>query len=360
MKYIDEYRDKNLVLKLAKAIAKASTKPVRLMEVCGGHTMAICKFGLPALLPPTVTLLSGPGCPVCVTDKRFIDYAIAYSRNPELMVATFGDLIRVPGSTSTLMQERAREADIRTVYSPLEALEIAKEHPSKQIVFLGIGFETTAPTTAAAIQEAAQRGIPNFFVHSSHKIMPPAMGALIDEGVKINGYICPGHVSVITGSHIYEPIAEKYKLGCVVSGFEPVDLLQSIYMLVKQWEAGMPHVEIQYSRAVRPEGNVKAQSLMAEVFEARDDGWRGLGILPKSGLGISQTYRAHDAESMISVEVEKTIETQGCICGEILKGLKTPQECPLFDKACTPSNPIGACMVSSEGACAAHWRYGRG
>jgi len=359
MKYIDEYRDKSLVLSLADAITKLSKKPVRFMEVCGGHTMAIYKFGLPALLPPTITLLSGPGCPVCVTDKRFIDYAIAYSRLSDVIVATFGDLIRVPGSTSSLMQERARDGDVRTVYSPLEALEIAHENPSRRVVFLGIGFETTSPTSAAAIQEATQRGVANFFVHSSHKIMPPAMGALIDEGVKINGYVCPGHVSAITGSEIYEPVAKKYQLGCVVSGFEPVDLMQSIYMLVKQQEENDPKVEIQYARVVRREGNKKAQAAIADVFEARDDWWRGLGVLPLSGLGINEKYRAHDAEAMVPVEVEPTIETKGCICGEILKGQKTPKDCPLFDKACSPANPVGACMVSSEGACAAHYRYNR-
>ena len=360
MKYIDEYRDKALVLQIAERIKKISTKKVRLMEVCGGHTMSIYKFGLPALLPDTIQLLSGPGCPVCVADKRYLDQAIAYSRLDDVIVTTFGDLIRVPGSTSTLEKEKANGADIRTVYSPLEALAIAQDNPSKKIVFLGIGFETTSPTSAAAVLEAYEKKISNFFLFTSHKIMPPAMAALIDEGVKIDGYVCPGHVSTITGSHIYEPIAQKYKLSCVIAGFEPVDLMQAIYMLVKQQEENNPRVEIQYARVVKPEGNVLAQKMLAEVFIPRDDWWRGLGSLPLSGLGVAPKYQAHDAEKMIPVEVEPTIETKGCICGSILKGLSEPKDCKLFGNICSPANPVGACMVSSEGACAAHYRYNRG
>jgi len=359
MKYIDEYRDKDLVLQIAENIKTISTKPVRLMEICGGHTMSIYKFGLPALLPETIILLSGPGCPVCVADKKYIDRAIAYSRLDDVIVATFGDLVRVPGSTSSLAQEKANGADIRTVYSPLEALGIARENPTKKVIFLGIGFETTAPTSAAAVQEAYRKQIANFFLFSSHKIMPPAMAALIDDGVQIDGYVCPGHVSTITGSGIYEPVAQKYKLSCVVSGFEPVDLMQSIFMLVKQQEENNPRVEIQYKRAVKPEGNIKAQQLLAEIFEPRDDWWRGLGVLPLSGLGVSEKYQAHDAEKMIPVKVEETVENKGCICGEILRGIKAPKNCKLFGTICSPGNPVGACMVSSEGACAAHYRYNR-
>lgn len=357
MKYIDEYRDKVLVLQLANQIRSISTKPLIFMEVCGGHTMAFHKFGLPALLPENIHLLSGPGCPVCVTDKRYIDQAIAYSRLSNVIISTFGDLIRVPGSSSSLANEKAKGADIRTVYSSLEALEIAAENKQKHVIFLGIGFETTAPTSAASILEAARRDIKNFYVYSAHKLMPPAMGALIDEGIKIHGYMCPGHVSSITGTFIYEPLVEKYGVSCVIAGFEPVDMMQSLYMLVKQQETRTPKVEIQYTRAVKPEGNQKAQTLMHNVFEPRDDWWRGLGVLPGSGLGIRQTFQHHDAESMFEVEVEETLEIPGCICGDILKGRKTPLDCGLFAAACTPSTPIGTCMVSNEGACAAYYRY---
>lgn len=360
MKYIDEYRDKELVLQLAEEIRQLSTQELTFMEVCGGHTMALYKFGLPSLLPENIKLLSGPGCPVCVTDKKYIDQAIAYSRLEGVIITTFGDLIRVPGSRSTLAKERAKGADIRTVYSSLEALEIAKEKPEKQVIFLGIGFETTAPTSAAAILEAAEKQIDNFCLFSAHKVMPPAMAALIDEGIAIDGYLCPGHVSTITGTSIYEPLVEQYRVSCVIAGFEPVDMMQGLYMLVKQREQNTPAVEIQYSRAVRPQGNLKAQHTMAEVFQARDDWWRGLGVLAGSGLGIREAYQQYDAEVMLPVDVEDTIEVKGCICGEILKGLKTPRDCQLFASICTPSAPVGTCMVSSEGACAAYYRYNRG
>jgi len=359
MKFIDEYRDKALVLKLAGTIHQISTRPVSLMEVCGGHTMSIQRFGLPALLPKTVRLLSGPGCPVCVSSRKFLDQAIAYSRLPGVIITTYGDLIRVPGSTSTLDREKARGADVRIVYSIMDSLEIAKKNPDRKVVFLGIGFETTAPASAAAILGAYRQGIFNFHLFSSHKIMPPAMSALIDEGVKIDGYIAPGHVSTITGTSIYSEIAEKYRLGCVIAGFEPVDLIEAILMLVKQIEAGDQKVEIQYRRAVRPEGNIKARELMEEVFELRDDWWRGLGVLHDSGLGIRAKYSAFDAEKMLTVDLEPTREDKGCICGEILKGLKNPRECKLFAKACTPENPAGPCMVSNEGACQAFYRYNR-
>ena len=359
MKYISEYRDRELVLRLAEEIRTISTKVLTFMEVCGGHTMALYKFGLPALLPENVRLLSGPGCPVCVTDKRYIDKAIAYSRRTDVILTTFGDLIRVPGSSSTLAKERAKGADIRTVYSSLDALEIAKDHPEKKVIFLGIGFETTAPTSAAAIQEAATSGLTNFYLFSAHKVMPPAMAALIDEGIKIDGYLCPGHVSTITGTAIYESLVNNYGVSCVISGFEPVDIMQSLLMLVKQQETNTPKVEIQYTRAVKPEGNVKAQHLMNVVFRPRDDWWRGLGVLPASGLGIRESYQQHDAEAMIEVEVEDTREIRGCICGNILKGLSTPLDCKLFASVCTPSEPVGTCMVSNEGACAAYYRYNR-
>ena len=329
------------------------------MEVCGGHTMSIQKFGIPSLLPDTIKLISGPGCPVCVSDRKYIDQAIAYARLDDVIITTYGDLIRVPGSTSSLDQEKAQGSDVRIVYSILDALKIAKDNKDKKIVFLGIGFETTAPSSAAGIVRAQMAAIRNFYVFSSHKIMPPAMEALIDEGVKLDGYIAPGHVSTITGISIYENIPRKFGLGCVVSGFEPVDLLKAILMLVKQIESNDPKVEIAYTRVVKPEGNIKAQQMLEEVFELRDDWWRGLGVLPKSGMKIREKYVDFDAEVQIPVEVEPTREDKGCICGEILKGLKTPKDCKLFAKVCTPNNPVGACMVSHEGSCHAYYKYNR-
>lgn len=359
MKFIDEYRDRQIVTSLADEIRRASRSPVSLMEVCGGHTMAIQRFGIPSLLPDTIRLLSGPGCPVCVSSRQFIDQAIAFSRLPDVTITTYGDLIRVPGSTSTLDREKATGADIRIVYSALDAVNIAQKNTGRRVIFLGIGFETTAPASAAAISAAYQNKICNFFLLSSHKVMPPAMAALVDEGVKINGYIAPGHVSTITGISIYRDVSEKYRLGCVISGFEPVDLMESILLLVRQHEEGDPKVEIQYRRAVRPDGNPIARKLLDEVFEYRDDWWRGLGILTNSGLGIQEKYRDHDAERMIEAEVEPTREDKGCICGEVLKGVSSPKDCKLFGTGCTPQNPVGACMVSNEGACHAFYRYNR-
>jgi len=358
MKFIDEYRNKALIGKLVDEIRRISVREVLLMEVCGGHTMAVQKFGIPSLLPPTVRLLSGPGCPVCVSSRRFIDHAIALAGLKGNIITTFGDLIRVPGSTGSLEKAKAAGADVRIVYSILDALTLAKQHPERNIVFLGIGFETTAPGTAFGLQMALEDDLRNFSVLSSHKIMPPAMRALIDEGVQIHGYIAPGHVSTITGSGIYEEFPEKYRVGCVISGFEPLDLLKAVYMLVKQIETGKPRVEIAYTRAVRKEGNPRAQKVMQEVFTLQDDWWRGLGILPESGLGIGEKYSRFDAAKIFDLEIEPTREDKGCICGEILKGVKTPADCKLFGKACTPQDPVGACMVSNEGACHAFYKYG--
>lgn len=360
MKFIDEYRDRETVQTLALEIKKISIRPVKLMEVCGGHTMSIQKFGLPALLPDTIELISGPGCPVCVTSRSYIDKAVAFCRQKDVIIATYGDLIRVPGSETSLEKERAGGAQIRVVYSIMDALQMARDYPERKIVFLGIGFETTAPGTAVAILEAHKEKLSNFFVFSAHKVMPPAMAALIVEGVKINGYIGPGHVSTITGKKIYMDIPSKFGLGVVISGFEPVDLMQSVLMLVRQIESGNPKVEIQYRRAVKPEGNVKALQMMEEVFMLGDDWWRGLGILKKSGLKIRSKYAAHDAEVNISAEGMVALrEPKGCICGEVLKGLKKPKDCSLFAKACTPRDPVGSCMVSSEGACQAYYLYNR-
>ena len=359
MKYIDEYRDREKVAVLIDEIKKHALHKITLMEVCGGHTMSIQKFGIPALLPETVNLISGPGCPVCVTDRKYIDQAIAYSRLPDTIITTYGDLIRVPGSTSSLDKEKAQGRDVRIVYSVLDALKIAKENPLKNIIFLGIGFETTTPGSAVGILNAKKEGLNNFFLFSAHKVMPPAMDALIDESVKIDGYIGPGHVSAIAGTRIYDFIPEKFGIGVVISGFEPVDLLASILMLVKQFESGKPAVEIQYKRIVKRDGNPSAQQIIDEVLEPRDDWWRGLGVLPASGLGIKPKFSDFDAEKQFDVEVEPTRKDKACICGEVLKGIAKPKDCKLFGKGCTPYDPVGPCMVSSEGACHAYFRYNR-
>lgn len=357
MKFVDEYRKKDLILSIAEKLKAISTKELVLMEVCGGHTMAIHRFGLHSLLPSNIRLISGPGCPVCVSGQHFIDTAMAYSKLPGVIITTYGDLIRVPGSYTSLEKERANGSDIRIVYSVLESLEIAKNNPDKKVVFLGIGFETTAPATAAAILQAKKENIPNFFVLSAHKVMPPVMKALVEEGVKIDGFIAPGHVSAITGTAIFDELASVCGLGVVVSGFEPVDMMQAILMLVIQIESGKQRVEVQYQRVVHPEGNKTAQRMMEEVFELRDDQWRGLGMIPKSGLKIREELKAFDAAIQFNVEVPASTEPKGCICGQILRGLKTPIDCPLFGKKCTPSNPVGACMVSGEGTCATYYKY---
>jgi hydrogenase expression/formation protein HypD len=357
MKYIDEYRNSDLVRSLSAKIKRISSKNIRLMEVCGGHTMSIQKFGILTFLPENIQLISGPGCPVCVSDLRFIDKATAYARMKDVIIASFGDLIRVPGSQSTLDEEKANGADIRIIYSPVDAIHLALENKNKKVVFLGIGFETTAPGTAAAIVRAHKLKLNNFFVLSTHKLMPPAMKALIDEDVALDGYIAPGHVSTITGSHIYDFIAEDLKIPVVVSGFEPTDVLQSILMLVQQIEQKEPKVEIQYKRVVTENGNVKAQQILNDVFIPADEWWRGLGVLPNSGLQIADKYKAFDVNVGIPITVPEPKEPKGCICGEILKGIKMPKECKLFGKVCTPENPVGACMVSTEGSCQAYYKY---
>jgi hydrogenase expression/formation protein HypD len=357
MKYVGEYRNKELILAVSEELKAISKKEITLMEVCGGHTMAIHRFGLHSLLPKNIQLLSGPGCPVCVSSQHFLDTAIAYSKLPGVIIATYGDLIRVPGSESSLEKEKANGFDIRIIYSALETLEIAETNPDKKVVFLGIGFETTAPATAATLVEAKKRKLTNFFVLSGHKIMPPVMKALVEDGVRIDGFIAPGHVSAITGTSIYNNLAEVCKLGVVIAGFEPVDLMQAILMLVRQVESGFPKVEIQYQRVVHSEGNKIAQGLLSRVFEVKDDRWRGLGVIPGSGLKIRDDYSTFDAEKHFTVTVPEPSEPKGCICGFILRGLKTPDDCSLFAMQCTPSDPVGACMVSAEGTCATYYKY---
>ncbi len=342
---------------LLTAIRKEANQPVRLMEVCGGHTHAIRKFGINSLLPDSITLLSGPGCPVCVTHTGFIDRAIHLAQNYPVIISTFGDLIRVPGSGQSLEAYRAAGADIRVVLSPLQGLELADSNKDKQVVFLGIGFETTAPSVAATIMTAKSRGIKNFSVLSAHKIMPPAMSALAGEQLNLDGFICPGHVSTITGSGIFEFLARDHGIPCVISGFEASDILESILMLIRQINGNKATVEIQYKRAVKPHGNLKALNIMNEVFMVSDDWWRGLGHIPKSGLIPRGNYAFFDTLQRFSVPEFPDKHNQGCRCGEIIRGLIAPPECTLFGTSCTPDSPAGACMVSSEGACQAFYQY---
>ncbi len=363
MNYQDEYRDRELVQGLAEKLCRlvvGRTTPMTFMEVCGTHTMAIYRFGLRSLLPPEVRLISGPGCPVCVTPNDYLDRAIAICRLPGVITTTFGDMMRVPGSSSSLMEERARGADIRIVYSPLDAVAIAAANPEKKVVFLGVGFETTAPTVAGSILAAEVRGLKNYFVLASHKTIPIPMQLLAaDPELQLNGYICPAHVSTIIGVDAYRPLAEEFHTPCVLTGFEPADVLMGVLMLARQVVAGESRVEVQYSRVVRHEGNLKAQAILAQLFTPCDVPWRGIGVIPGSGLKLQERYAAFDAEIMLPVAVEPAVEHPGCCCGEVLKGKMSPFDCPLFATACTPEMPVGACMVSSEGTCAAAYKYGR-
>jgi len=364
MEYISGFRRPELIGRVLEAIKEEAGKldgTVTFMEVCGTHTMAIARFGIRSMLPENIRLISGPGCPVCVTPNPYIDRAIAISRLSDVIVATFGDMMRVPGSSSSLERERANGADVRVVYSTIDALQIARDNPFKKVVFLGVGFETTAPTVASAAKLAREEGLTNFYILSAHKTIPPAMEALGEaEDVNLDGFICPGHVSTIIGSRPYEPIARKHKLPCVIAGFEPLDILLAVWMLLRQVNEGRAEVEIEYSRVVKPEGNPKAVKVMMEVFEPCDSTWRGIGTIPGSGLKLREEFYEMDAEEAFDVEVEPTREHPGCICGQILRGVKEPTDCPLFGKVCTPRTPVGACMVSSEGTCAAYYKYGVG
>jgi hydrogenase expression/formation protein HypD len=363
MNYLDEFRDREVVLGFAARIGKlveGRPVPLTFMEVCGTHTMAIYQYGIRSLLPPAVRLISGPGCPVCVTPNGYLDRAVAYCRLPDTIVATFGDMVRVPGSSSSLQEERARGADVRIVYSPLDAVALAERNPDRKVIFLGVGFETTAPAVAGSILAAAAKGLANYFVLAAHKTIPIPMEVLAgDPELRIDGYLCPAHVSAIIGAAPYLPLAERHGVPCVVTGFEPADVMQGVEMLVRQAVTGVSKVEVQYNRVVKWEGNRKAQGVLAEVFAVCDAGWRGIGVIPGSGLAIGVKYAAFDAEQAIPVAVEEPREHQGCCCGEILKGKMAPFACPLFATACTPETPVGACMVSSEGTCAAAYKYGR-
>jgi hydrogenase expression/formation protein HypD len=331
------------------------------MEFCGGHTVSILKYGIRQLLPPNVEMLSGPGCPVCVTASADMDKAIALAFLPDVIVTTFGDMVRVPGSYTSLQQAKADSGDIRIVYSARDALDIARRNPSKSVVFLGIGFETTAPTIAASILEASQQEIDNYYVLSLHKLCPPVIKALLGSGeIRLDGIICPGHVSAIIGSHPYRFIPEDYKIACVISGFEPLDVLLCIDMLLAQIESGEPKVEIAYRRGVNHEGNQRALEVMQQVFEPCDAGWRGMGVVLASGLRLRQEYQRFDAELAFNIELKPAHDPEGCLCGDILRGVKTPPDCKLFRRVCNPEHPVGPCMVSSEGGCSAYYYYGDG
>jgi hydrogenase expression/formation protein HypD len=348
----------NTPQKLVEGIHNLIPHPIRIMEVCGTHTVSIFRSGIKSLLTDSIRLISGPGCPVCVTSIEDVDKAIVIARKDNVILATFGDMMRVPGSSSSFQEERAKGRDIRIVYSPTDSLKIAEENQDRKVVFFATGFETTSPSVAVLAKEAMK--LDNLFIYSVHKIIPPALSALIeDTEVNVDAFIMPGHVSTILGTGPYLFIAQKYKKPCIVTGFEPMDVLEAIYMIVKQMAEKKAEVEIQYKRAVRKEGNPKAVAIMNEVFEPADSNWRGIGVIPNSGLRLRKEYGKIDAESIFEISVTPAPEPKGCSCGEVLRGIKIPPECKLFAKVCTPEHPYGACMVSTEGSCAAYYKYGR-
>ena len=360
MKFVDEFRDSSLAKPLLAELERSYTKPLRIMEVCGSHTMAIFRNGIRSILPEGFELISGPGCPVCVTSAPHMDAFIGMADLPGVRVAIFGDLFRVPGTSGSLAEASSRGAKVDIVYSPMDALELAVQHPDEDVVFLGVGFETTTPGIAATIMAARVRKINNFTVFSTQKTMPPPLIALLDDPeLKINGLLCPGHVSSIIGAGAYQPLVEKYNLACVVAGFETTDLLNGLILLARQIGKGKVAVENTYPRAVSWEGNPRAQKMVYEIFEPADMEWRGLGVIPESGLKIRDEFGEFDAEKRFDITLPEAEEAKGCMCGDILKGKGIPPDCPLFDTRCTPANPIGPCMVSSEGTCAAYHKYGR-
>jgi len=360
MKFLDEYRDYKAVQQMAQAIRRSTTRPWTLMEVCGGQTYTIVKTGLQDLLPEGITLVHGPGCPVCVTPLDMIDRAVAIAQRSEVILCSFGDMLRVPGSTQSLFDAKASGADVRIVYSPLDALHLARSHPKREVVFFAVGFETTAPANAMAVWEAERENIPNFSMLVSHVLVPPAMEAILSSpDCRVQAFLAAGHVCMVMGFEEYVPISQKYRVPIVVTGFEPLDLLEGIQMAVAQLESGRAEVENQYARAVRRSGNHPAQERIAEVFEVTRRAWRGIGEIPSSGLRLREAYRHFDAESRFAVEFVHAEESSECIAGLVLQGLRKPYECPAFGTRCTPDTPLGAPMVSSEGACAAYFHFGR-
>ena len=358
MKYVDEFRDPEAARRLAERIQTITTRPHTLMEICGGQTHAILRFGIDELLPPEVSLIHGPGCPVCVTPTVLIDKTIALARRPEIIMCSFGDMLRVPGSETSLYGAKAEGADVRIVYSPLDALQLAQKMPDREVVFFAVGFETTAPANALAVHQAHELGVENFSILSSHVLVPPAIEAIMQAPeCRIQGFLAAGHVCTVMGYHQYEPLAKRYGVPFVVTGFEPLDLLEGIYRCVKQLEEGRAEVENAYSRCVEREGNSSAQELLKTVFEVCDRPWRGLGPIPASGLALRPPYNRYDAEARFSVETPEGGDDPECMAGQVLQGLIKPSECPAFGVRCTPTSPLGAPMVSGEGACAAYYRY---
>jgi len=360
MKFLDEYRDADLAQKYSRAIASITTRPWAIMEVCGGQTHAIVKYGIDELLPEMITLVHGPGCPVCVTPLELIDKAVDIASHPGVIFCSFGDMLRVPGSGKDLFSVKANGGDVRIVYSPLDAVKIAQDNPAKEVVFFAVGFETTAPANAMAVYHAKQEGISNFSILVSHVLVPPAMEAILSSpATRVQGFLAAGHVCTVMGYEEYQPIARQYRVPIVVTGFEPVDILQGIYMCVRQLEEGRAEVENQYTRSVRRDGNQPAIRLIREVFRVVHRKWRGVGEIPESGLGLREEYAEFDAELRFGLAEYSAEESSECISGLVLQGVKKPYECSAFGTRCVPEHPLGATMVSSEGACAAYYRYRR-
>ncbi|HVP39645.1 MAG TPA: hydrogenase formation protein HypD [Candidatus Saccharimonadales bacterium] len=360
MRFVDEYRNQADVERLAEAIRRVVTRPWTVMEICGGQTHTLIKFGLDRLLPESVTMVHGPGCPVCVTPLELIDRAIAIARRPDVTFTSFGDMLRVPGSATDLLSVKAQGGDVRMVYSPLDALKLARKDPERQVVFFAVGFETTAPANAMAVWLAAREGVRNFSILCSHVLVPPAMEAVLGSPEnRVQAFLAAGHVCAVMGTWEYEPIAEKHRVPVVVTGFEPTDLMQGALMALTALEEGCHGVENQYARVVTREGNRPAQDLLKEVFEPCDRPWRGIGVIPMSGYRLRAPYQEFDAARRFAVEDVSAVESPVCIAGQILRGLKKPHQCAAFGKECTPEHPVGAPMVSSEGACAAYYHYAR-
>lgn len=358
MKHLTEYRDPKLAKKVLQKINDTVTQPWQIMEICGGQTHSLVKNGILSVLPKEITMLHGPGCPVCVTPLHLIDKAIYLASEKNVILCSFGDMLRVPGSQMSLLEAKAQGADVRILYSPTEAVNIAKQNPEKEVVFFAVGFETTAPANALSVIHAEKLGLTNYSILTSHVLVPPAITALMeDPESKIDGFLAAGHVCSIMGYWEYLPLVNKYKMPIVVTGFEPLDILQGIYMVVKQLEEGRAEVENQYTRMVRKEGNTSAQDIIKKVFEINDQMWRGIGTIPQSGFKIRKAYSMYDADLKFGIDIDKAEENAECIAGAIMKGIKKPNECVHFGKTCNPQNPLGAPMVSSEGACAAYYNF---
>jgi hydrogenase expression/formation protein HypD len=360
MKYLSEYRDPHLVEQYLKEIHRIATKPWKIMEVCGGQTHSLVKNGILRMLPEEIEMIHGPGCPVCVTPLELIDEAIFLAMEKDVILCSFGDMLRVPGSSKSLLEAKAEGADIRIMYSPLEAVQLAKKNPDKEVVFFAVGFETTAPANALSVIHASEQKVQNYSILASHVLVPPAIEAVMnDKEARIQAFLAAGHVCTIMGIEEYEPLVNKYKIPIVVTGFEPVDLLQGILWTVRQLESGVHKLENQYSRVVKENGNNQAQSVIHQVFEVSDRAWRGIGEIKMSGYQVRKSFESFDAHHKFAVDIDEVAESKECIAGQILKGIKKPMECPQFGKKCTPQHPLGAPMVSSEGACAAYYHFAK-